>query len=65
MNKKKPFAFDSGEYSYSLENINVKWTGMAELKIGKFCSIAENLTIFFWGGGIIMLVAFQYIRLAM
>lgn len=38
-----------GKYTYGTENIKVWWGNQANLKIGKFCSIAGNLTI--WLGG--------------
>lgn len=38
-----------GKYTYGSENIKVRWGGQAELRIGKFCSIADNVTV--WLGG--------------
>jgi len=38
-----------GQYTYGQENIHVEFGRFAELEIGKFCSIAEKITIFLGG----------------
>jgi acetyltransferase-like isoleucine patch superfamily enzyme len=35
-----------GKYTYGQNYINVLWEEGAKLKIGKFCSIADNITVF-------------------
>jgi chloramphenicol O-acetyltransferase type B len=39
-----------GEYTYGVDNISVRYPNQAALRIGKFCSIANNVTIFLGGG---------------
>jgi acetyltransferase-like isoleucine patch superfamily enzyme len=38
-----------GKYTYFSENPNIRWPDSANIKIGKFCSIASNLTIYLGG----------------
>lgn len=41
---------EAGKYTYGQENIRVKWGQYADVKIGKFCSIAQNVTVYLGGG---------------
>jgi len=38
-----------GKYTYGTQNIRILWEKLATLKIGKFCSIADNVTVFLGG----------------
>jgi len=38
-----------GKYTYGTENIKVLWGSQADLTIGNFCSIADNITVFLGG----------------
>lgn len=38
-----------GKYTYGQNHINVLWGEGAKLTIGKFCSIADNITVFLGG----------------
>jgi len=38
-----------GQYTYGHENIHIEFESFAELEIGKFCSIAEKITVFLGG----------------
>jgi len=38
-----------GKYTYGHETIKVVWDTLGEVTIGKFCSIADNVTIFLGG----------------
>jgi len=35
-----------GKHTYGVENIKVLWKQYGELRIGKFCSLADNITVF-------------------
>ena len=47
--KESPPIASAGEFTYGLNNIQVRYVGEAELHIGNFCSIADNLTVFLGG----------------
>lgn len=38
-----------GKYTLGANNITLKWSAFSDLTIGKFCSLAENITIFLGG----------------
>jgi acetyltransferase-like isoleucine patch superfamily enzyme len=38
-----------GKYTYGIEHIKLKWENCANLKIGNFCSIADNIQIYLGG----------------
>lgn len=38
-----------GKYTYGHQHIRVMWEQLGRVKIGKFCSIADNITIFLGG----------------
>lgn len=40
---------DVGKYTYGAQHVKVLWEDGAKLTIGKFCSIADNVTVFLGG----------------